>query len=276
MSAPHARWDWMAVTIPAYPMEIANRLLEELPGGSSLTHGRGRLNYHNTVQVVTSSGDLLASVLHGGPNGSPHVVCTGPRAHRFAEGIRKLYPEHRVSRMDSAVDVQGDFNQTRELLQDFAARRDMHQSEASSGYGATLGRTFYVGSPKSRVRVRAYEKWAELLAKGEDPDQVPRDCIRYEVQHRPDKDAKARAASVTPEGAWGLTEWSYDLSQDVLGLETHRMPFQYRQRSSFERSKAAMLNQYRNLFHHLLGQHGSPEAVGADIFACLRGDPAED
>lgn len=269
--ASQARWDWMALTVPAFPMEIANRLLEELPGASSLSHGRGRQNYHHSTTVVASSGDVLATVLHGGPNGNPHVVCTGPRAHRFAEGMRTLYPDHRVSRMDSSVDVQGDFGQTRELLIDFAARRDIHQAEQSSGYGATLGRTFYLGSTKSRVRVRAYEKWPELLAKGEDPDQVPRDAIRYEVQHRPDKDAKARAASITPAEAWGLTDWTYDLSQDVLGLETYRQPFQYRQRTSIERAEAAMLKQYRNLFFHLLGQHGSPEAVGTDIFAKLRG-----
>src|SRR5438034_5777641 len=69
------------------------------------------------------------------------------------------------------------------------------------------GRTFYVGSPKSAVRVTVYEKGKEYQARG--ILNASPHWVRVEGRFRPRKrPARMALAAATPAECFGLAQWT--------------------------------------------------------------------
>lgn len=255
-----AHFDWYQATIPEYPRVVADALMT-IPRAAELTHGRGRHNYHESAQVLDCDGEVIATMLHGGPNGSPNVTGSGDNAEAVAATIRKYWPQHRVTRMDSCEDIRGDFSTSHAKCRQIA--RD-HRIKAHTRSPDDLGdgSTYYMGSEASSTRFREYEKGKQLRSLAADPDTVPLDWLRFEVQHRPVRDAKETAASLTADQVWGVSAWTHRIAHDLLGNGCSRLTVRPRLLSTFERRSIAADRQYGALFAEIAAKFGGWEAVG--------------
>lgn len=265
-----ARLDWYQATIDEYPRVIADAIADELPGVSSLSHGRGRQNYHHSTAAVSASGDVLATVLHGGPNGSPNVVASGEQADAFAAIIRRHWPEaHRVSRLDSAEDVHGDFASAVALCRSIGAARKVKGQMIAPDDPAD-GATYYLGSPSSSIRFRLYEKGKQLRLSAADPTSIRPDWLRFETQYRPVRDAKVLAASLTAAQVWGVSPWTIKIAQEGFAAAPDRLIVQPRLHTTFERRDRALRRQFGPHIHEHVRRCGhDPEAFMAAMLRVI-------
>ena len=128
-----------------------------------------------------------------------NIQWTGSDSNRGAEIARKLFPGHSVTRVDVAVDAC--FSDSSSGLTPGVVLAGCVDVAVSHRLGTTMlgdwsgraesGRTLYIGSAKSALRVRVYEK-------GRQPDTMPADSdwVRFELVYRPKGQQLRRAASI--------------------------------------------------------------------------------
>ena len=120
------------------------------------------------------------------------------------------------------------------------------------------GRTLYLGSATSAIMGRIYEKGKQL------------DCgvewVRAELQIRPKKEAKSFVSLMSPRDEWGLSKWSHAMSVELGNSDLERVSAVVYHQSDHDRAYRFMLKQYAKVFQQMNACHGSPEAVGAQIF----------
>lgn len=255
------QWDWMQVTIAEFPRVITDALMSELPGASSLSHGRGRHNYRHSAIIADSHGDVLATVLHGGSNPAPNAVATGDAAPAFTDVVRRHWPDHAVTRCDTAADVRTDYAAT------VAALREVGASFGIKGYAHVPddpedGGTYYMGATSSSVRLRCYEKGKQLRSQLVDPEAAPLDWVRLEQQFRPVRQGRQVAASLSPSEAWGVSRWTQHTARELIGVSTDRVQVTARTRTTRERRLRAMSVQWGSTLREIAATEGSWEAAG--------------
>lgn len=264
------RFDWYAATFPtADAHELATGLARELGGALVVTTPH---NGYSAGLAVERMGSRVATVYYGGNNGGPHAFATSEHAASFARVARLLYPEHRVSRMDVAEDFDepGVFERLLGELRDVRTERRLAYSMAGAwddDGDEKLGRTFYLGSRKSDVLVRLYEKGKELLTHELPEGYVPSlDLTRLEIQVRPQGDSKTIAAHGSPEDAWGYAVWAQDVASRVLGLDVERVHIKVPRRSDRDRALQSMVQQYaRHISDEANETEGGAAALGEEL-----------
>lgn len=218
-----ARFDWYQATVlRADPNRLARDLADEYEW-SEIEPASPRHGYRYAVQIVR--GTTIATVMWGGDTQGTgvHVIASGDRAHGVAIWLRTKYPLHHVTRMDAALDLDRAsvdtpthliggvgptcdlFDQLEVAVRSEAINRRMETSfqRYSSGLDGELGRTLYLGSPASRMRLRVYEK-----GKKDDPDRRP-NWVRIEAQYRPKKrHHKEAAATMAPDQVFAVSKWT--------------------------------------------------------------------
>lgn len=265
----NARFDWFQATVAEAPEAVGEALLERMPGAHAFDHRRGRQNYHHSTLLLDSEGDTLVTILHGGPNGDPNACASGRLAEPFADIVRELWPEqHRVTRLDSAVDLHGDFYALMERCRAIGAQAGV-SGRAILPDDPEQGATYYMGASTSRVQQRLYEKGKQMAGLSVDPSAVARDWVRFETQWRPDKQARCLAATVTPDQVWGVSPWLRSIAAEMLGIDADRLRAQPQLLTTFERRHAAMIAQYGNHLRDLLDREGSPEVFLSKMLADL-------
>jgi len=192
-----ARFDWYELTADGLDDgRVAPALALSL--GGSVSRGKGR-NGYAVCEVVEREDRVLAQVYgRSARAGEVHVVTTSEACDEVVPLLRRLYPEHRVSRADSSVDFASDFDSLDARALDLARERAVaHRLITDSAGGATR----YLGAPSSELRVRVYRKSEELRAKHpERAHEIPDGIVRVELQARPGKRAiKERAAELTAD-----------------------------------------------------------------------------
>jgi hypothetical protein len=117
-----------------------------------------------------------------------------------------------------------------------------------------IGRTLYLGSPKSAAMGRMYDKAAELRHKfAADPvmlAMLPVHLTRLEVQARPKTtDAKRAFATIEPLSVMGSSTWARALWKNVAEVELEPVQL-YRpwRQSDDDRAYAYALAQYGAMF----------------------------
>jgi hypothetical protein len=231
-----------------------------LATGGGVTPGKGRNGYAR-ADVVKRGEDVLA-VVYGGSarSGEVHVVTTGESCDEVVPLLRSLWPGHRVSRADAALDFGGDFDQLDAQLVGFCNRgRPLkHELIVNSEGGATR----YVGGRTSEVRLRLYKKSEQLRALHPDrADQIPDGIVRVEVQVRPGKRAtKEIAAMLSPDDLFGLGEWTSDYAREVLLLAPERTATHYRRPSDWSRAIYFLGEQYRPMMARRVAEVGLERA----------------
>lgn len=266
-----AAFDWYQATIPVGVDDVLE-VLCGLADCTKLHHTKGMHGYaHSTV--VSGLDGPAARVWHGGTHAYPHAVITGENAQAGAELIRAAFPAHTVTRLDVREDF-GDaaaFDRILPVMLDAARAHRVKVDTRGDHLLTKEGRTVYLGSAKSAVRQRLYDKAAEMRSAFQaDPvrlAQVPEYLTRLEAQVRPQtSEARASFASIEPMAVMGSSRWLLDVWRGVGGLDV--TPVQvgklYRP-SDDERAYRYLLAQYGGMLGRLAGELGSWACVGQQI-----------
>lgn len=255
-------FDWYSGTVDAPPDEVVGEALKAF----SLSSPRPCKPVNGYTQAVElHAGDaVLMRAFWGGVNGegATHLGASGSRSPMLAEFLRSIFPVHRVSRLDVAVDH--DYDNAWQDLSGAALRiikqRNLVSSTVGDWVGEKKGRTLYVGSRKSAVFMRIYEKGLQL---GMSPTWV-----RSEIVLQPSKQAdKARLATITPEQAWGAAAWSRAYIAAVEGLAADPLERTPDAPTDDERALHYLLKQYGPLLERLAERVGGWSMLGPHLLA---------
>lgn len=238
-------WDWSSTTHESFDDQqradvrrVAGDLVDAL-GGFHHLPGKGLQGWTRSVEVYDCDGFELGRVYLGGRD-DVHVVSTSAAADVVRRDVVGLHGA-RTARVDTRVDTLVPFDALTAVCEDAAATYNMVVTEIASRRGGdSLGRTLYLGSPRSMVRVRVYEKWLES------PGQYVEGTNRVEVQLRPVSQMKARVSELTPAETFCATKTTRDLAErlgaDVADAGSLRVK---RGTPELEQTLAAMGTQYR-------------------------------
>lgn len=182
------------------------RLLLALRAGSALP-GRGLQGWSQSVQAFDAEGYRLGSVYFGGRE-DVHVVSTSAAADRARPAVVGI-ERARTSRVDTRVDTLVPFDDLRALCESAAGLKARVTYMESRQGGESVGRTLYVGSPTSAVRVRLYEKWLES------PGQYVEGTNRVEVQLRPPSRSKGIVSTWSPAETFCASELTRRLASEL-------------------------------------------------------------
>lgn len=257
--AVQPRFDWYAATIP----DGAQAVLQGVSDGMRADVREARKGIHGYRQQfeIVRSGSVCARVLAGGQNGYPNAFASGQESEEFARIVRENWPEHRVSRMDSALDFEGagDWERLTTIALGLADERGLKVGYAGDWHRGIEGRTIYIGSRKSAVFVRIYEKGKQL------PEEGRPDWVRVEVVVRPDGDSRAEAAHASATAAWGYAAWTVDFAAHLLAAPLSRVAISVRKPSDDDRAMKAVVEQYWRVFERQAAAHGGWEGLGREI-----------
>jgi hypothetical protein len=263
-----ARFDWYQGTVKAPHNQVVEAFMA-CPEAVEAKPGRGRLNYAESVTVRTADQDTVCTILHGGNGGATHVIGTSEAAARVAETMRRHWPEHTVTRLDSAQDVLTDFDQVRQVMQRIASDAGV-KGRSIVPDDPEEGATYYLGADSSPVRTRGYEKSKELAKKQGSWAGIVPGLVRLEVQVRPVREGRAAAASWEPSQVFGVTHWTRRIAHELLDLDAAKITMASRIETSWERQRRALCRQFgRHLVESVRRAGGCPgdamEGILADI-----------
>lgn len=256
------KFDWYQASVPGVHPETVMEAFSKLDYYGDWEQTRPGKGYDNAAQFVMG-GEVIYRINFGGQNEEhgPNIIGSGSSAPKVANVLREHFPNHRVSRLDACVDFHHpdvyDYLRKRALKvareQKVQVREIVKPLQESDD-----GRTLYLGSTTSAISGRIYEKGKQLGC-GED-------WVRAELQVRPKKHVKQLAAQLSPLEVWGLAKWSHSLATLMGNEKLQRVDAHVYQASDHERAYRFMLKQYRRVLEQMIAVHGSPEAVGAQIF----------
>lgn len=286
------RFDWYQTTLEVDPREAVQTLAKlghELRPADSLAK---RYRYSQGWAVHHNQKGVVAHVFAGGNGDKPHAYASSEATDDFVALVRQEWPErHLVTRMDAAEDFneEGGYDRIRPVARKIAKRHRLSFPKYEDDLNPSAGRTQYLGSPSSDYRARLYEKGWEQVAKllalfpggvpadlagnvtsirnevtGE--DVRPQDWTRLELQVRPRQEEGRRlAASVSPEQAWGFTDWAHELAQEAMALDLERICIRTRKVSKDEEALRWMCQHYGAMLTRLRADLGDFACVGLEI-----------
>lgn len=257
MSGLESRFDWYSATFEdlddqRVPVALAVAL------DASITMGRGKLGYSRCATIERD--DVSLARVFGGSarRGEVHVAVSGDACDRLVPLIRRLWPEHRVARADSAMDFSADFAEIDGRALDFARARRLSFRLITDSEG---GATRYLGAPSSEVSVRVYKKTEQLRSMHpERASEVPDGIVRAEMQARPGTIAKSLVATMTADALWGLGGWTRDFAATFLDIEAERVRTHFDRPSDWSRALHWMGQQYGPVVHRRVEQVGTEQA----------------
>lgn len=255
----HSRFDWYEVTLDSFEDGRIAPSLAVILGGE-LRQGRGLYGYQECWQIVRGEDELVKVYGRSVRIGEVHVVVSGVSCDEVVPVIRRLWPEHRVSRVDASVDLEVAFATVDRKALEFAKdRRLKHRLTTNSDGGATR----YLGAPSSEMVVRVYKKSEQLKALHPDrADEIPEGIVRFEAQFRPGKrEIKEAVATMPPDHVWGLSRWGQEFAAALLDIDAPRVSTHFRRPSDYSRALFYLGKQYGPLMQRRVDEIGRQEAV---------------
>lgn len=268
-----ATFDWYAATVNIEPLELIATLSDRL--SAEPRRARGLHGYSAGADFLRGT-DVIAKMIYGGEQ-APHVWASGNDAQELARVLRTVYPaEHYLTLVDVALDfVDGNpwehlYRACRRVADYLptGAERARPLKLASVGdwlreaEGFPGGRTLYVGSMKSPVFARLYEKGKQMRALY--PDQLDKydpGWCRLEVQIRPQGEARRELAQMEPEAMWSASRWSADLYAEVVGTGAVPFGMKHGRQRDDERAYRFLLKQYGGLLRRRADEFGAADPV---------------
>ena len=242
------------------------QLLDLFGAGFKTEQGRGFHSFGHRLSVRDDHGSEVGSVMWGGVHGDRSMIeVKGEHSPRVVEALRSRFP-HRATRVDSCADFDAPraFERVLGACLNVKAKNARLKGEKRGDWDdhPEDGRTFYLGSPKSPVRTRLYDK-------GRQPEyrHLNRpDWCRLEIQVRPAKEAKTEFAGLSALDVWGASAWSRELAATVLAehIDPHAAGTVWR-RTSLEQRFHFVCKQYGATFLELFDELGSWECVGLTL-----------
>lgn len=259
----HMAFDWYQCTIRNKVDNILE-CLGQIGEDIEFVQGQGIRQYERALHVQRGA-ETLAVLSYGGNNGSdPNLRSTGLSAALVAPLIKTDFPQHRVTRVDVAIDFSGEriFNEIHSAMDALHLEHGIYRRDF--GFASPEnGRTYYLGSPKSPAQCRLYEKGKKEIREGNfnaDPFWV-----RLEMQYRPRQREKAKFAQFQPFEIWGCTKWSRNLLSSVIGMRPTPIRQEKPVDTSAEEKVRYAFQQYRR---HLeaIGEEEAHKILGELIF----------
>ena len=258
-------FDWYQFSTPLPIrdlMQVLEPLGQEVPFHDETPKLKG---YGWAFKTGGPGGSVL--VHYGGRNGDehgPNVAGTGPLAPAVANAVRAARVPHGVGRADVRLDFLGDYDACRLRFIERCNAAGMATADAGScpESAKQLGRTVYGGARSSMYQPTLYQKGLQL------GDGHPVDYLRLEHRFTPTKSKdKQQLAALSPAHMTGLRPVSRDLSESLAGLAVK--PYALTRYPKEQTPYYFMLVQYGRVLRELLQDHGSPAAVGEQLFLDL-------
>jgi hypothetical protein len=265
-------FDWYQATVRAPTEDVLEALLAR-SDRHELRHVRGVQGYATTTKLLSDDvGEV--EVWHGGNHAYPHVRFTSEAAPGHAAILRQVFPDHSPTRIDVKEDFEGAgvFDRVLPALIDIAGRHRVKVDAQGDHYLTKIGRTLSLGSRRSAVMLRVYDKAAQMRAKvARDPVRllaVPEHLTRLEVEVKPPSDAMVRRmmAAAEPAAFMGLSGVVRD-AWEVFGGEPvapMRVTKAWRV-SDDDRSYAYLLAAFGPLLARRADEAGSWECLGLQL-----------
>lgn len=242
-------WDWSSTTHDGRDL-IVNDLVDAL-GATTVLPAKGLQGWPHSVKAFDRQGYALGSVYFGGGREDVHVVSTSAAADAGRRAVLDLDSDARTARVDTRVDTLVPFEDLQVLCLMAAGKKARVDLWSSSLGGKSTGRTIYVGSPSSAVRVRVYEKWLES------PGQYVDGTNRVEVQLRPPSRAKGAVSAWTTAETFCASQLTRRLAAE-LGTEIARPGSLEKSRGTpdLEETMRSMGEQYGPAFERWMSVSG--------------------
>jgi len=256
-------FDWYGATIPAAPGPVIGTLRDVLGADVAVVTPNRRYDKAFSLSV---SGRVLCRVSSGRAYEGCFVESTGDSAPVVVPIIRRHWPEHRVARVDVAVDfVDVDFYDFDRIAKTAFLIADKHGlvTDCSGDWlEAVRGRTLYLGSRTSRARMCIYEKGKE--------QSVDHDWTRLELRIRPHSRNKGDFAQASPAQCWNGYNPAVEI-MEALGMplpaeEGIRDP-RAKIRDDIERARNAVAAQYAKTINAWVRDAGGAEEFLAELNA---------
>lgn len=260
------KFDYFRGVVADEPFAIVQALQEGLelpaqgpsPGPKQFRHSVG---LWRTVEAREKEEAAAVVVSFGGNNDSlPGVLARGWHARDVLPFVQSNWGSRaKATRVDSCLDFFGHFDAIEARMQQMHRERRI----ARDRYGVPeTGQTFYLGSDKSPVRCRLYQKGMKEL-----PSMPPEeraafwDWNRLELQFKPRAgQEQQKALLMTPLEVWGSSRWSRELLAWVAGLNPPRLERKPRMDRTAEERLAFVLRQYHRTLHEV-GQERAEELL---------------
>jgi DNA relaxase NicK len=261
------RFDWYSATVRERPEVIIAGLREDLSGWvTEVERRKGSNNYEASDVGLDYFGGSIFSVLHGGPNGAPHVRASGAGSPVVADVLRRRWPQHAVSRVDVAVDFDGEgcWDKLFAVCADVARERGLKWTtygDFREDRDVMAGRTVYIGSRQSPVMVRLYEKGKQMLPSVRVGEKLPSlNWCRLEVEVKPPQREARLAAAIRPaEQFWGCSSWSRKLLHRACGTDVERVTMTVRRETDARRAIRHLAMQYRQSIETVIAEEGGDD-----------------
>lgn len=255
------KFDWYQASIPDVSPAVLMAKIARSEYFGEWVESRPTKGYDIGAQFVIG-GNVLYRINHGGINAEfgANILGSGGSAPKLAQVVREHFPMHRVSRLDSCEDFHHAdvYDYLRKKALRIAKEMRVQCREIVKPLAESDdGRTLYLGSQTSAVSMRIYEKGKQLGCGS--------DWVRAELQVRPQKEIKSFAAGMSPLEVWSLAKWSHAMAVQMGNSGLQRADVQIFQKSDQERAYRFMLKQYGRMLKLKHDDHGSWEALGAQI-----------
>ena len=241
------------------------QLLDLFGDGLKQHQGKGFHQFGHRVSMQDETGCEVGSVQWGGVHGERSMIeVKGERSPEVVERLRSSFP-HRCTRLDSCADFDapGAFESLLGSCM-LVKRRHRLRGKRDGDWQdfPELGRTQYLGTPKSVSMLRLYEK-------GKQPEYLHLarpEWVRAEVQVRPAKEAKQEFSTLSALEVWGASTWTRELAAEILlqHVDPHAAGTTYR-KSSLDHKLGWMCRQYGPALLELLAECGSWPCVGLTL-----------
>ena len=254
MTAINVHLDWLSATTGMPPRLIGNRprAVGACAVHAAMPHTRG---YTQCCEIINGTGDAICTIESGASHGRNLVVASGSQPNARIRQVLAPIDDCVATRVDSAIDVEGDWDYYADLAQHAAEtpRKGCPAIRSINRIKSDTGRTLYLGSPKSAIVVRVYEKTREQWAKGN--TDYPPGIIRIELQWRPTGDNRRRAMTMSPSEMWGVSPWTTDIARSLLdGVQVIDRPVH--EATTWDRRYHWMTTQATRIFEEAVARYG--------------------
>lgn len=264
-------FDWYQCSLSVEPQDVVsaaeNWFREESNMCVQIRAASPQRPYKSAVELYTqypSHEVSFCTVHYGGTNSRMMFRSTSDRAAKGSQFIRECFPDHQASRVDVAMDFDEGpewFSVMADWLIDYANNSNPKMSLDFRGDWANgkNGRTLYVGSRKSAVYIRLYEKGVKEIQEGN--VAASPDWVRFEAEIKPEKKpGKIMLSKMTPVECFGCSGILQAFADMVGGAKVspvkitkvHRM-------KDHDRALAHLAFQYGDILLEEIGNHDSAE-----------------
>lgn len=240
-------------------------LFDQVGLSATFSKTRGFHTFGERMGIKDASGSEFGSVQWGGRQGERLMFeVKGEHSPKAVEALRTRF-EHRTTRTDVCADFDAPGAFEALLGPCIEVKKEHRIMGGKAGDWDDFpekGRTQYLGSKNSPVRLRLYEK-------GLQPEyehlNMP-NWSRLEVQVRPAKDAKDSFSKLSPMEVWGASRWTRDIAARLLQshVEPHPAGTVYRL-SDQETALRWMCKQYGQHLIALSSDLGDWACVGKTL-----------